>query len=128
MSLNKPEPGEKFGHAVHDGPLIFIGFTTDGRWVVELPDGNIGNITPKVAATEVFPYVEPVKPLERGQFYARTRYDYQGQTAEILGVVKDRDSASEPQTFVVYVVHQGGNYGPHMKTEVAFRRIFGKEV
>lgn len=133
MTLNKPEPGEQFGHPEQSGPLTFVGRLSDGRWVLETMAGDISNLSAKVAACELFPYLEPVEPLERGQLFQRTRNDYAGTVAEVLAVFEGQHTFSADQTFdstwVAYHQHGGaGSREPKLKDEISFRRIFGRRV
>lgn len=125
MTIMNPEPGGMFGHLEFEGPFIFIGKMSDGRWVLETPSGDIANV-PQDRTNELFPYVEPVLPLERGQMFKRTRHDYTDQVAEVLAVFPGQGSG-EVQ-WVAYHVHYGVHSEPKLKSELAFRRVFGKRV
>lgn len=131
MTLSKPETGERFGHTGWDGPLTYVGAMSDGRWVLENPTGTVVEFIPEAAAGELYPYLEPVVPLEPGQFFRRTRNDYTGQTAEIVAVFKgramhDSDGNVDDPMWVAYVTHPSNNgREPKLKDETAFRRVFG---
>ncbi len=133
MTLNKPEPGEQFGHARHTGPLAYIGALSNGRWLLEMDAGGVAEFDPKAVATEFYPYLEPVEPLERGQLFQRTRNDYAGTVAEVLVVFQGQRTYSADQkfdsTWVAYHQHGGaGDREPKLKDETSFRRIFGRRV
>lgn len=133
MTLNKPEPGEQFGHPTQNGPLTFVGHLSDGRWILETPAGDISNLSAKAAACELFPYLEPVEPLERGQLFHRTRNDYSGAVAEVLAVFEGQRTGNADQqfdsTWVAYHQHGGAeSREPKLKDETSFRRIFGRRA
>lgn len=133
MTLNKPETGEKFGHLELASPMVYVGALSDGRWVLEDPTGTIVEFIPEAAARELFPYLEPVEPLEPRQFFQRTRNDYAGTVAEILAVFQGVRSYSADEefdsTWVAYHLHGGaGGREPKLKDETSFRRLFGRRV
>lgn len=130
MTLSKPEPGEQFGHAQYSGPLTYIGALSSGRWLLEMVQGGVLELSPESAAQELYPYLEPLEPLERGQLYKRTRHDFTGIVAEVLAVFPGQQTYSDDQTFehiwVAYHQHGGaGGREPKLKDETSFRRVFG---
>ncbi len=131
MTLSKPEPGEMFGHTGWKHPLTYVGALTDGRWVLESSEGAMVDFQARTAITELYPYLEPVLPLEPGQHFRRTRHDYSGQTAEVLAVFKgavlhDSDGGKDAPLWVAYLTHPNNNgREPKLKDETSFRRIFG---
>lgn len=134
MTLKNPEPGEQFSHLEQNGPMTFVGRLSDGRWVLETVAGDIVNLSAQSAEREMFPYLEPVVPLERGQLFQRTRNDYMGHVAEVLAVVQGQRTYSDDvvafeSVWVVYHQHGGAeSREPKVRDETSFRRIFGKRV
>lgn len=130
MTLKNPETGEKFGHPEYSGPLTYIGALSSGRWLLEVAQGDIAEFSPESAAQELYPYLEPVEPLERGQLFKRTRHDFTGIVAEVLCVFPGRQTYSDDQTFdhmwVAYHQHGGAaSREPKLRDETTFRRLFG---
>lgn len=134
MTLSKPETGERFGHTGWASPLTYVGALSDGRWVLESGTGTMVDFTHRMAVTELYPYLEPVVPLEPGQLFRRTRHDYTGQTAEIVAVFKgqathDSDGNVDDPLWVAYVTRPNSSTRePKLKDETSFRRIFGARV
>lgn len=134
MTLSKPETGEKFGHVKESGPLAYVGALSNGSWLLEDTEGRVTQLSVAAVKSELFPYREPVEPLEAGQFFQRTRYDYSGQVAEVLAVFTGRQMYSSEgpvgnPVWVAFHLHHGhGSREPRLKDETSFRRLFGERV
>lgn len=134
MSMSRPETGEKFGHAKYAGTLTYVGtLTNKAWWVLETVRGTVAVLSPE-EVQGLYPYLEPVEPLERGQLFKRTRHDYTGMVAEVLAVFPGQRTYSGDEVFestwVAYHQHggSGGDREPRLKDETSFRRIFGRRA
>lgn len=136
MSVENPEPGEKFWTArgTASGYLTFVGHLSQGDLVLESHEtGAALVLSAERAERELFPYVEPVEPLKRGDLYERIRHDYLGQTVEILAVFEGWHPASRDRglttTWVAYhTIVSDREALPKVTDEVSFRKIFSRRV
>lgn len=133
MTWSNPEQGERFGRTGVDGPLIYVGTLSSGKRLLERADSVLVEMTEAEGQNELFPYLEPVVPLERGQCFQRTRNDYAGSVAEVLAVFRGQETYAGDFRFnpvwVAYHLHGGaGDREPRLKDETSFRRIFGRRV